>query len=75
MTDKEISYLLLLGGVLWFGIYLGAQLTEPFKRLRQRMTKALIRKLWFSMPTDCIKCHTGEIIFVENCDIEGDAYS
>lgn len=69
MTSSEISYILLLVAVLWFGIMLGS-LTDSFRKVRRKLTEKLIYELWCTLDTDCVTYADGEIVFVENCDVE-----
>lgn len=46
---------------------------EQLKVAVESIIEALIFKLWFMLGKDSIKCHGGELVFVEEIEIKGSA--
>ena len=69
MTNDEIGVLCCL--LFWAGFYFGTQ-AKGLKDIWDFIAEKLICKLWFALGTDSIKCYSGEIVFVENCEIESE---
>lgn len=67
MTENEIAVLCCM--FFCAGLYLGTQL-KHLKSIRDFIAEKLIYRLWLTLETDSIKCYSGEIVFVENCEIE-----
>lgn len=67
MADNEIAALYFV--IFCAGLYFGTQL-KHLKPVWQFIAEKLIYKLWFFLGTDSIQCYSGEIVFVENCEID-----
>ncbi len=67
MTNDEIAALCCV--LFCAGFYFGTQ-AKGLKDIWQFIAEKLIYKLWFTLDTDSIKCYSGEIVFIEDCEIE-----
>lgn len=67
MTENEIAVLYCI--FFCAGLYLGTQL-KHLKHIRDSIAEKLIYGLWLTLETDSIKCYNGEIVFIEDCEIE-----
>lgn len=68
MSENEIAVLCFM--MFCAGFYFGTQ-AKGLKDIWQFIAEKLIYKLWFSSGVDSIKCHSGELVFIEEIEIKG----